>query len=429
MTGRIIIGILIAINLALAARLIPSFRNRAPLQTEPLQGPDISNTVPLGPAVSRTRPSSKGPDIIDQSLPWERVASRDLKQYVRNLRAIQCPDETIADIILAEVNRRFAAREKALKLKAEHFTPWDVAAMQGAALIDRQRSIRGLWNEKRALLKDLLGFDLPLDPPAQFADGRFGQFEAAFRELPQEKQEAARAIHDRYWNQKDDLRRRTMGYFEPEDRAGARRILAERNEAMANLLSPEQIENFELKTSDMANLMRREMAAFEASDTEFRAIFRLVKPLEEMIDPRSGQLAPDLDEADKERMEQAGQQFEQQMKVLLGESRHAEFERAQDSAFKRLVEVTQQSGLPRESAIKAFDMQKLAQQEGARISGDGKLSPEQRQQSLEKLQKDFDQGMIQVLGDKNFQTMRLRGFPVFYDPAANRRPPAPAASP
>ena len=426
---RIIIGVLVAINLALAARLIPSFRNRAPLRTGSIHSRDISGVASSVPAVSHARPSSKGPDIIDLSLPWERVASRDLKQYVRNLRAVQCPEETIADIILAEVNRRFAAREKALRLTPGQVAPWEVAALHGRALLERPRRIRELWNEKRALLKDLLGFDLALDPPPQFAEGRFGQFEAAFRELPPEKQEAARAIQDRYWNQKDDLRKRTMGYFEPEDRAEARRVTAERNEEMAKLLSPEQLENFELKTSEMANLMRREMATFSPSDVEFRAIFQLVRPMEGMIDLQSGNLASDLDETEKQRMEQFGSQMEQQMKVLLGEQRFAEFERAQDNVFKGLVEVTQQSGLPRESAIKAFEMQKLAQQEGSRINGDGKQTPEQRQQSLQMLQKDFDQGMIQILGEKSFQTMRRRGLPVFYDPTANRPPPTPIVSP
>jgi hypothetical protein len=45
---------------------------------------------------------------------WLDIQSADLKEFVRRLRAAGCPDETVKDIILAEVNRRFAARTREL---------------------------------------------------------------------------------------------------------------------------------------------------------------------------------------------------------------------------------------------------------------------------------------------------------------------------
>ena len=45
---------------------------------------------------------------------WLDIQSADLKQFVRRLRNAGCPDETVKDIILAEVNRRFPARTREL---------------------------------------------------------------------------------------------------------------------------------------------------------------------------------------------------------------------------------------------------------------------------------------------------------------------------
>ena len=47
---------------------------------------------------------------------WLDIQSADLKQFVRRLRNAGCPDETVKDIILAEVNRRFTARTRELWL-------------------------------------------------------------------------------------------------------------------------------------------------------------------------------------------------------------------------------------------------------------------------------------------------------------------------
>ena len=43
---------------------------------------------------------------------WLDIQSADLKQFVRRLREAGCPDETVKDIVVAEVNRIYAARNR-----------------------------------------------------------------------------------------------------------------------------------------------------------------------------------------------------------------------------------------------------------------------------------------------------------------------------
>ena len=36
---------------------------------------------------------------------WESVEAADYREYIKNFRNIDCPEETIHDIILADVNK------------------------------------------------------------------------------------------------------------------------------------------------------------------------------------------------------------------------------------------------------------------------------------------------------------------------------------
>jgi len=56
------------------------------------------------------------------------VASPDLARYAENLRRAGCPEQTIKDILLAEVNRQYAAREAALKVRPDDIAPWEAAS-------------------------------------------------------------------------------------------------------------------------------------------------------------------------------------------------------------------------------------------------------------------------------------------------------------
>src|SRR2546423_14159015 len=45
-----------------------------------------------------------------QNFTWEEVESADYVTYIKNLRAIGCPENTIRDIIVADVNQLYAHR-------------------------------------------------------------------------------------------------------------------------------------------------------------------------------------------------------------------------------------------------------------------------------------------------------------------------------
>ncbi|HEY6167177.1 MAG TPA: hypothetical protein VI454_04000, partial [Verrucomicrobiae bacterium] len=55
-------------------------------------------------------PASAAPEKFT----WRGLESPEFKAYIANLRAVECPEETIRDIIVAAVNKLYAAKLKAL---------------------------------------------------------------------------------------------------------------------------------------------------------------------------------------------------------------------------------------------------------------------------------------------------------------------------
>src|SRR5262245_60208829 len=102
MRWRIVAFILLGVNLALAFALLRSSRreNRSQ-QTDELasaSGSSRTNVV-----------------LRRQYFTWREIESDDYPTYVANLRDISCPEQTIRDIIIADVNGLYA-RRKALEV-------------------------------------------------------------------------------------------------------------------------------------------------------------------------------------------------------------------------------------------------------------------------------------------------------------------------
>src|SRR5438552_3474041 len=154
---------------------------------------------------------------------WELVESKDYKTYIANLRAIQCPEETIQDIIIAAINQEYAAKEASLKLRPYHIKPWEDLEKPGTRNWAKLVQLRDLLQEKRALVKELLGIDLAVELPLIRSEQGNERFESALNNLPEEKRDAVRAIQEKFWIEFGKLQERTMSQFDSEDRAAYQR--------------------------------------------------------------------------------------------------------------------------------------------------------------------------------------------------------------
>ena len=82
------------------------------------------------PAASAPKPRTLTQIVtntIAQKFDWNSVESDDYKKYIANLRSIGCPEETIRDIITADVNKLYDAKRKALAGPKKKFEFWKAA--------------------------------------------------------------------------------------------------------------------------------------------------------------------------------------------------------------------------------------------------------------------------------------------------------------
>src|SRR5688572_17307290 len=155
---RLILIISVCVNLALAGAYVMTKRSTKPVS---MAGVGSAEPATKPTKVDRARRSLET-IVVDgtNSFRWTSVESDDYREYIANLRAIGCPEETIRDIIIADVNKLYAGRMAALYPSPKDFKYWQTDTRE-ARTQQREagRKRRDLENEKRELIKELLGID------------------------------------------------------------------------------------------------------------------------------------------------------------------------------------------------------------------------------------------------------------------------------
>lgn len=422
MNRKAVIVALVALNVLLAGLLLRQSRAQlspqaisAP-QASPATGlPDRSTHRPAGASTDRSVRRAPGPT---QAWNWQALDSPDLPQLIANLRAVGCPEQTVRDIVLGRINRQFAAREAQLQLRPEHVNPWEAARWTASERRAKQRQLRELERHKRRLLKELLGIDQPPDLTERYSSGDLPRVQAAYAALPDTKRELVFQIQEQFWDQLEELEERTRGYWEPEDLAEYRRLRAQYNQALAEVLTGTELEDFLIATSPLGRQLRTELAAFAPSDQELRLILRLRQQFPDLFDPPPD-YEPSSDPQAAAQLAQAQHHYEQQLKAALGETRYADYQRAQDPQYKILARLVQEAGLSPEVTRQAYEVQQAALAHAQRLRTDPSLDPEQRRQALRTAQAELNKTLLQLLGDRGFQAwQRAGGAPLYLE----RRP-------
>jgi len=332
-----------------------------------------------------------------KTVDWHAVESEDYKKYIANLRAIGCPEETIRDIITADVNKLFESRRKALAGPKKKFEFWKPGALMGAAIDpERTEKERALNKEKRDLLTDLLG-SAPDDKPDLLASTAT-QLEAMFDFLPPEKRSKVfELMQDMQAKMQKSMK---GGAPDPED---IRKLMKESETTLAGVLSPEEMTDYNLRFSMTANIMRMQLVGFEPTEQEFLDLFKKRKAYDDEFG-MAGMMGMNLKGEEKEKQQAAQKALDEQVKAQLGDDRYQDYKRSQDFAYQAMFRVADREGLGKEAAVKAYDMKKIAEDQANKIRRDNSLSSDQRTAALQGIRNETESSMKQVLGDKGFKS-------------------------
>jgi LysM repeat protein len=320
-----------------------------------------------------------------QLFSWRDVESGDYATYVANLRDIGCPEQTVRDIIIAEVNSVYA-RKRAIELVTADQQWWrsqpDPAVVQAAA-----EKIRALEEERRGLLISLLGNnwetgDLVSIPrpsrPAVTLDGPvLGALSADTKQAIQDVSTRSQDRLEAYLNAQ-----RNMG--KDPDPAELAKLRQQTREDLARLLSPPQLEEFLLRYSQNATELRAEFGQlrfFNQTPEEFRAVFRAT----DALDQRIQLLADANDPSSLGQLRALQDQRENAIKTALGARRYAEYQQLHDPAYRDAIAAAEETGTP-EALDALYAVALTARAEQQRIRADTNLTAEQKSIELKRLE-------------------------------------------
>jgi hypothetical protein len=324
-----------------------------------------------------------------QLFSWQEVESGDYPTYIANLRNIGCPEQTIRDIIIADVNALYARRRA---MDPDIVTPqqqWWRSEPDTNVLRVALEKVRGLEEERRNLLSRLLGIswesgDLANLPrpshPGVLLDGPI------LGPLPTEAKQAVQDINAR-------SEERLQAYLEEERREGETpnpaelaRIRQETRNELARVLSPLQLEEFLLRYSQTASDLRSgfgELRYFNPSAEEFRAIFRAT----DSIDQQLQALAASADPNSVQARQNLESQRENAIRTALGQRRYEEYQLLHDPLYRAAVASAQEAGTP-EAARTIYQVNLAAQETQNAIITNTNLTAEQRAIELKQLEAD-----------------------------------------
>src|ERR1043166_2958078 len=396
MNFKTIATILLLLNLALVGVIAVLTLNRP----EPAL-PAVAASSVAGPlAAPAPERKSRSPVVVTnsvvQKIDWRMVESEDYKKYIANLRSIGCPEETIRDIIIADVNKLFEDRKKALRKPGSEFKFWETGMQKMFASVIDEDSIKqkqALTAEKKALIKELLGIDLQEKPDLM---GAFNPFERLLDFLPSEKQTRIMEIMQDF--QAKQVKNLGKGTPDEMDIKEMQKAQKDMEGEIGKMLTPQEFEDYQLRLSSTAMMMRMQLDGFNPSEQEFRDVFKLQKAFDDQFSVGGIGFGSDKDERDKRMTAQ--KELDDKIKGTLGEQRFAEYQREKDFEYKAISKVAERQGLPKDAAVKVYDMKKVAQEQVQSVQNDRTLSPEQRQATLKAVRAETEKSIAETLGQK-----------------------------
>src|SRR5258706_169485 len=132
-------------------------------------------------------------------LNWAAIESTNYATYIKNLRAINCPEETVRDIIITDISKLFAKRRAALRAQVQPYKFWrtgDALQTDYSSNPELQRLLADLDKQQRTLVKQLLGVDYRTEMSRYWFDENYEERMYGF--LPAEKQEELKTLQSKY---------------------------------------------------------------------------------------------------------------------------------------------------------------------------------------------------------------------------------------
>ena len=365
-----------------------------PDDTPDRSGAGANGEIPLGQAEGNTQQIIT--NTVIKQMTWETVEAPDYLEYIENLRSIGCPEETIRDIILADVNKLYKTKRREVS-DTKEFEFWKASSMFSMGL-DRENAdaMKALDNEREDLLKQL-GIESDLESTVSQL---INPLEQMFNFLPEKKQVAVMKAMQ-------DMQSRMAELSEDGNLDGEMVTKAQREmeDSIKGLLSDEEYTNYLLRMSNTANTMRTQIAGFDPSKEEFLEVFNLRRQFDEEY---GSFFNPNSSDTDRDAYNAAKDVMNEQIREALGDERYADYERAQDYKFQSIHRAMKQADLGTDQAVQVYDIQLAAEESVGELRSNRRIESDERESLLQEIRQETESAIQQAIGANGWEKYNKR---------------------
>lgn len=324
---------------------------------------------------------------------WASLAQGGDQELLARLKAEGFPSEVLRVIASSRLDERFAARRKALAAKSGPRPYWRSSSGGYPPFGPEDARLR---TERRALDKEYA------EAMEQLVGAYYPEYERArhqrdYGDLPSEKVRAIEAINRDYGELKGRIREAIKGVTFPEDRAQLEYLEKERRDDLARVLTPAELEAYNLRASETAGNLRNQLSLFDPSEEEYRAIFKV----QQAFDQQSANAALTGDESRRLR--------EAQIKAVLSPERFADYQVKTAGSYRQMRDLVASLKLPTEAIAQVIGVQHDITLRADNVRNDATLTSEQRNAQLAALSQEATTKLTSTLGQQGFEYYQYIG--------------------
>jgi len=351
----------------------------------------------------------ENPGAAGSQASWQDLQTDDLKEFIRRLRAANCPEGTIEDLIIAAVDRRYAPKMRALWPESlqqnDYWKPFKQAFNPAEQKKSRARmhAQQALQKEKSALLVELFGFDVEkqrLKEEGIDSDMMGWNPNGNLSFLPEAKRDAVQKFLDDYQEKEQDFYASIQGSWDSDARARQKKLEQEKFDGLAQILTPEELREYKLRNSQLASQLSSDIHDVALTREQYEALYDIRENYGDSVINWSD-AGNDADAI--KQIEQNKKDMEAQLAAALGTDKEQELERAQDYSYQQLAHLAKRNDLPADTASKIYDFKQTAEKAVQDLQANTDLTPEQRQAALAQIGSETQQSVKSALGDKLYR--------------------------
>lgn len=343
-------------------------------------------------AAASTVASALSPEVA-KALPdlLRQLINGDFSTEVSRLRASGMPEETVNMIGQVVMMQKFRKAYEEMSADGMGFQMWGSNYARTDAQRERQKKMletqRKLGEEGREAGLDLNWFSdlsgsvpgLPSDKAKQIA------------RIQQDRQDLLSQVH-----------MEASGMMLDRDTERLKFIDAEFKKDLAAVLSPEELDAWNLHRSETAQSLRTQLAYMAPTDDEFRKILTLQEKFNEAWPTSYGP------QTDWQKRSEAERAMKKQIAEVLGPERTADYEKATDYEFGTLSNLEYRLELPKGSADRIYGLHKETEATARKIRADKSLTEADRKESLKVLAEQAKSEVVGVLGEEGFKAYKTQ---------------------